>query len=270
MLNIKLNGKEIKINPISAFNLQKEYTQDEDESVIIVNGFQISNDIELSDNDEIVIIKKGVMPKKEEWESMLSARHSPGVYNKLKSGKVAIAGLGGLGSNIALMLARSGVGKLLLVDFDIIEPSNLNRQQYTIEDLGMFKTEAIKRIIAKINPFIDVEIKTEKVTDENAKELFSNYDIVCEAFDKADQKAMLINAVSRDLPDTKMVCGSGMAGYESSNTIKTRQLMKNVYICGDLKSEAQAFNGLMAPRVSICAGHEANMIMRLLLDIEDV
>jgi len=268
MLNIKINGKTVKTEHTSAFKVQEDYCSDE--SVIIVNGFQILKDAELNDNDEIVIIKKGTMPEKDEWESMLSARHTPEVYNKFKKGKVAIAGLGGLGSNIALILARSGVGKLLLVDFDIVEPSNLNRQQYTIEDLGNYKTESIKNTISKINPFIDVEIKTEKINSNNVKELFKGYDIICEAFDKADQKAILLNAVLHDLPDTKIVCGSGMAGYGSANTIKTHKMMKNVYVSGDLESEAQAFNGLMAPRVTVCAAHEANMVLRLLLGIEEV
>ena len=268
MVNIKINGKSFKTEHSSSFKIQEDYCNDE--SIIIVNGFQIPKDIELNDGDEVVIIKKGVMPDKDEWESMLSARHTPGVYNKLKKGKIAIAGLGGLGSNIALMLARCGVGKLFLVDFDIVEPSNLNRQQYTIDDLGNYKTESIEHTISKINPFIDVEIRTEKVTDSNVKKLFTGYDIICEAFDKADQKAILLNAVLRDLPGTKIVCGSGMAGYGSANTIKTREIMKNVYISGDLESEAQAFNGLMAPRVSVCAAHEANMILRLLLGINEV
>jgi sulfur carrier protein ThiS adenylyltransferase len=124
------------------------------------------------------------MPEKDELESMMMSRHTPNVHNKLKEGRVAIAGLGGLGSNIAIMHARIGVGNLLLVDFDVVEPSNLNRQSYYINHLGMEKTAALKMQLQQINPFITIETRTVRVTEDNVCELFKGYDIVCEAFDK--------------------------------------------------------------------------------------
>jgi sulfur carrier protein ThiS adenylyltransferase len=273
MLKIVLNGKSIETSKDYLFQLVNEFAKEnnylKEELVVILNGFQVSDDFKLNSDDDIVIIKKGLMPSKEEFESMISARCTPGVYNTLKKSKVAIAGLGGLGSNIAIMLSRTGIGKLLLVDFDIVEPSNLNRQQYLIKDLGKYKTDALKDIISQINPFIDVETKTVKITTEIIEELFSGYDIVCEAFDKPTEKAILINGISLKLPDIKIVSASGLAGFESSNSIKTRKLLNNLYLCGDLENEAKQFNGLMAPRVSICAGHQANMILRLLLKIND-
>jgi sulfur carrier protein ThiS adenylyltransferase len=267
MIQIILNGKKMETEYNTAFDLRNAFYTHED--VLVVNGFQIQENVNLNNGDTVVIIKKGVMPEEDEWESMLSARHTPGVYKKLKKGKIAIAGLGGLGSNIAIILARTGVGKILLVDFDVIEPSNLNRQQYSISDLGSYKTEALKEIISQINPFIQVEIKTIKITEDNVFELFEDYDIVCEAFDKADQKAMLINSLSKQLPNIRVVSGSGMAGFESANTIQTKKLLNNLYVSGDLKNEAQAFNGLMAPRVTVCAAHQSNMIIRLLLGINE-
>ena len=135
----------------------------------------------------------------------------PGITDILKQKKVAIAGLGGLGSNIAVMLSRIGVGKLFLVDFDKVEPSNLNRQHYNINHLGMQKTLALKSQIEIINPFIEIEIKDIKITEENAREIFKGYPIVCEAFDNPIYKAILVNALLEN-GDTKIVAASGMAG----------------------------------------------------------
>jgi len=191
-------------------------------------------------------------------------RHAPNLFEKLQNAKVAIAGLGGLGSNIAVSLARLGVGKLLLIDFDVVEPSNLNRQSYTVKHLGMKKTQALKSQLEDINPFIQIEVKDCYITAENVVDLLEGYEIVCEAFDKPENKAILINTLREYLPDTKIVSGSGMGGYVSSNLIQTRSSLKNLYVCGDLVTEATKENGVMSPRVMICAGHQANMILRLI------
>ncbi|MDD3922444.1 MAG: sulfur carrier protein ThiS adenylyltransferase ThiF [Endomicrobiaceae bacterium] len=268
-MNITLNGKLIHTECSSIYELKKSLSIEND-NIVIINGFQTNQDYILSKNDSIVIIKKGVMPSKDEFESMISARHTPQVYNKLKQSKVAIAGLGGLGSNIAIMLARTGVGHLLLVDFDIVEPSNLNRQHYFARHLSMPKTSALEQQIKDINPFITIDTKTVYIDESNIKALFSEYEIVCEAFDNPISKAALVNTILTELPSIKIVAASGMAGYDSSNSIKTEKKMKNFYICGDFKNGAKIGNGLMSPRVQICAGHQANMIVRLLLGIEEV
>ncbi len=210
------------------------------------------------------------MKIEEELEGVMMARHTPNVHMKLKKGKVAIAGLGGLGSNVAIILARIGVGQLLLVDFDVVELSNLNRQSYNMSHLGMPKTVALKKQIEEVNPFIKVETQNTKVTEDNIVELFSEYDIICEAFDKPEAKSTLVNVALKQLRRIKVVAASGMAGYDSSNLIKTVRPMSRLYLCGDFENEAKIGNGLMAPRVLICAGHQANMILRLLLEIEDV
>lgn len=131
-----------------------------DSDVIILNGFQTKEDKSLKENDRLIFIKKGQLPKNDEIEYLLTARHTPGVHQKIKQACVGIAGLGGLGSNIAISLARLGVGKLILVDYDIVEPSNLNRQQYYIRHIGTKKTEAIKQLLNDINPFVDVESRS--------------------------------------------------------------------------------------------------------------
>ena len=139
-----------------------------------------------------------------------------------------------------------------------------------IEHIGMYKTDALKSLIQKINPYIDIQTDCVKVIEENLISLFENAGIICEAFDNPEAKAMLVNGILEHFPEKKLVSASGMAGYGSSNTIRTRRLMKNFYLCGDQVTEPTYGNGLMAPRVAICAAHEANMITRLLLGEEEI
>lgn len=201
-------------------------------------------------------------------ERALIERHGYEVFLKLKNARAAIAGLGGLGSNIAMQLVRAGIGRLLLVDFDTVDTTNLNRQNYYIRHIGMPKTEASKELLAQINPFAEIETKNIRVTEENAPQIFKDYDIVCEAFDRAENKAMLVNSMLCE--GKTVVSGSGMAGYLSSNTIKTRRIAKGFYICGDGITDSADANGLMAPRVSVCAAHQANMVLRIILGETDI
>lgn len=205
------------------------------------------------------------MISKEELNRAFDSRFPPEVKDKLSAARVAIAGLGGLGSNIALMLARTGIGKLLLVDFDTVDTTNLNRQAYGISQLGKAKTEAMLELIAEINPFLEVEVRQIRVTPENAVGLFGEYPILCEAFDQPEQKAMLISTVLSQCPNTIIVSGNGMAGYGDSNAITTRRRMERLYVCGDGTTDICSGIGLMAPRVSICAGHQANKVIQLIL-----
>lgn len=210
------------------------------------------------------------VPSADEFERVMVERHTRPVYEKLKAAKAAVAGLGGLGSNIAISLARAGIGNLLLVDFDEVDLTNLNRQQYDVCDIGMYKTDALKRKLRNINPYTEVRTVTVKVDECNAPEIFSEYGIVCEAFDGAQSKAMLINTLLDKCPDTFIVSGSGMAGMLSSNTIITRRAFDHLYICGDGVTDMNDVNGLMAPRVAICANHQANMVLRLIMGLYDV
>jgi len=261
MISVFVNGE---IKKISGKTLFSAFPPNEN-TVIILNGYQVSEDFPIKENDEIFIIEKGTFPNRDSLEAMMSARHTPKVHKIIKNSKVAVAGLGGLGSNIAAALARLGVGNLFLVDFDIVEPSNLNRQSYYIKHIGMPKTEALKQQLKEINPFTEVITENVKVTEVNAVSLFNGYDVVCEAFDNPAAKAMLVNTLMLNLPETKIVSASGMAGYESANNIKTERKMKNLYVCGDFETGADFGMGLMSPRVLVCAGHQANMILRILL-----
>ena len=272
-LKIFINGKAVDTECTSLHELCREFNSNvehKDKIITIFNGFQTFDDFEIHENDNVSFIEKGKMPSQDEFEALMCARHTPHVFEKVKKSHVAVAGLGGLGSNVAISLARTGVGHLHLIDFDIVEPSNLNRQQYKIKHLGMLKTEALKSEIEEINPFIQVQIDSVKITDENVKDLFKDDEIVCEAFDNPAAKAMLVNEFMENFQDKKLVCASGMAGFESNNSIVTKKIGKNMYLCGDGVTGAMVGRGLMAPRVSICAGHEANTILRLILGIEEV
>lgn len=206
----------------------------------------------------------------EEIKAALLQRYTPEMYDKISNASVAIAGLGGLGSHVAVMLTRAGVGKLMLVDFDRVEITNLNRQAYTYEHLERKKTEALAEILRKINPYITLETRDCYVNQENVTELFRDYNIVCEAFDKAENKAMLVNTVLEKCRHTTVVSGSGMAGYGSSNKIHTEKVMKRLYVCGDRETELEDDVCLMSSRVTVCAAHQANMIIRLILGITEV
>ena len=206
----------------------------------------------------------------EQFNAALNERHGANIQALLSQGNIAIAGLGGLGSNIAYSLARIGVGHLHLIDFDVVDITNLNRQQYFIQHIGMYKTDALKSLLLQINPYLDIRTDCVKVTEENLADLFRENDIICEAFDNPEAKAMLVNGILEHFPEKKLVSASGMAGYGSSNTIRTRRITKNFYLCGDRITEPSPGNGLMAPRVAICAAHEANMITRLILGEEDI
>ena len=206
------------------------------------------------------------IPSEQEIYRALAERHGEENQKKLKNGRVAICGLGGLGSNIAISLARAGVGQLHLIDFDRVDITNLNRQQYFVRQLGMYKTEALAETLKEIAPYISITIDTVRLDESNISELLKNDDIICEAFDKADAKAMLVNGVLEQFSEKYLISGSGMAGFHSANTIQTRKAMKRFYICGDEKSDIDDGVGLVASRVAVCAAHEANMAIRVLID----
>ena len=207
-----------------------------------------------------------MIPSKKEWTDALIARHGAEIHHRFSSATVAICGLGGLGSNIAIALARAGIGKLLLVDFDRVDITNLHRQQYKANQIGLCKTDALKKNLSEIAPYTEVETVTAKITEANFRDLLKDADIVCEAFDNAESKSMLVNGVLEQLPDCYLVAASGMAGMDTCNTIKTRKIMKRFYLCGDEVSDVASTIGLVAPRVMLCAAHQAHTVLRILAD----
>ena len=205
-----------------------------------------------------------MIPTKEEWNNALEERHGKELHTAFSSATVAVCGLGGLGSNIAIALARAGIGKLILIDFDRVDITNLHRQQYKAEQIGMYKTVALAENLKEIAPYISLEIHTERITEDNAVTLLQDADIICEAFDDAECKAMLTNTVLSELPDKYLVAASGMAGMGVVNSIKTRRITSKFYLCGDETSEVSGGIGLVAPRVALCAAHQAHTVLRIL------
>ena len=211
-----------------------------------------------------------MIPSENEWKAALIARHGMELHERFSSATVAICGLGGLGSNIAIALARAGIGKLLLIDFDRVDITNLHRQQYKSNQIGRYKTEALAENLSEIAPYTEIETVTAKITEENFVDLLKDADIVCEAFDRAEAKAMLVNGVLEQLPHCCLVAASGMAGMDTPNTIRTRKITKRFYLCGDEVSDAADTIGLVAPRVMLCAAHQAHTILRILAGEHEV
>lgn len=205
-----------------------------------------------------------MIPTKDEFMKALEERHGKIRQDKFSSATVAICGLGGLGSNVAISLARAGIGTLILIDFDKVDISNLHRQQYKACQIGQYKTEALVDNLREINPYIQLQTHTICITEDNAAELLKTADIICEAFDKAEAKAMLTNTVLERMPEKFLVAASGMAGFGSPNIIQTRKITQHFYLCGDSVSDVANGIGLVSSRVMICAAHQAHTVLRIL------
>ncbi|MBI9017186.1 MAG: sulfur carrier protein ThiS adenylyltransferase ThiF [Phycisphaerae bacterium] len=264
-MQIKLNERIITITKGAMLaDIQHQYRPSAD--IIVVNGAPCSENIQLHENDTVSLITRGQTPRPEELEALMSARHTPGVHEIVKKATVGIAGLGGLGSAVAVALARIGVGKLILADFDVVEPSNLNRQQYFIDQIGMPKTQALHDNLKRINPYVDYNYHNIKLTPANIPDIFADVDIQVEAFDVPESKAMIMETFAQYFPDIPLVMASGLAGYEPSNSIQTKRVGSKLIVVGDFTTAAKPGTGLMAPRVGIAAAHQANAVLRLILN----
>ena len=202
-----------------------------------------------------------MMVTEEEFYNALAVRIGKDNAILLRDSTAGIAGLGGLGSNIALMLARTGVGKLVIADSDTVELSNIHRQCYPLESIGMKKVDAIEKEIARVNPFCKVEKHDIELNEHNLG-IFSDCDIICEAFDSAENKIMLIEGLSA--MNKTVISGNGMAGNGTANSIITRKVGDNIYICGDGVSDVREEGSLVPSRVTVCAAHQANAVIRII------
>ena len=211
-----------------------------------------------------------MIPSEDEMYRSLAERHGIEFQKKVSSARVAVCGIGGLGSDIAIALARAGVGHIHIIDFDRVDISNLNRQQYFVEQLGMYKTDALKETLSHVAPYCKITADCVRIDEKNIPELLKDCDIICEAFDNAESKAVLVNSVLENFSEKYIVSGSGMVGIDSANTIKTRRVMNKLYICGDGESDIDDGKGLYPSRVMVCAGHQAHMILRIISEKYDV
>ncbi len=213
--------------------------------------------------------KKKDIPSLDALNKVLAQRHGPEIQARIGKSVVGIMGLGGLGSAVAVALARIGIGKLLLADYDVVELSNLNRQYYFIDQIGLPKTAALLDTLRRINPYISLQAINERLTEQVIPERFKGVDVLVECFDDAAMKPAALRAAHTGMKGVGYVGASGMAGFGPNNSILTKRIYPRVYLAGDEKSEVVEGHGLMAPRVGICAHHQANQALRILLGVED-
>ena len=192
-----------------------------------------------------------------------------GVSERLASARVGIIGLGGLGSNAAMMLVRAGVRSLVLADFDRVEPSNLNRQLFFSDQVGRPKPDALAETLTRIEPTHELTLVRDRVTAANLATVFSGVDVLLEAVDSAQDKEMIVGTASDALPDTPLVWVSGLAGCASADVISTQRVGEKVWVVGDLESDIRDGLPLLASRVMVAAAHEAHIAARILLGMPD-
>jgi sulfur carrier protein ThiS adenylyltransferase len=201
---------------------------------------------------------------RKEFEKKQFSKHDPGILSILRSSTVGIAGAGGLGSNAAVSLARAGLGKLIIADFDRVEPSDLNRQYYFIEQVGKPKVEALLENLKRINAYSQYQIHLTKIEPGNVATIFGAADVLVEAFDKAEMKQMLVDTWLSLFPHRPIIVASGLAGLGKNEKLHTRK-MGNLYICGDEETGIEERISPMAPRVGIVANLQANLALELLV-----
>ncbi len=187
------------------------------------------------------------------------------LIKQLSKHKIGIAGAGGLGSNCAVALVRAGVGNVVIADFDVVEDSNLNRQYFFRNQIGMYKVNALKDNLLSIRPETNIESHNIKLSSAEILEIFADCEIIIEAFDSAEMKKTIIETVLTQLPEIPLIVGSGMAGWGENNTLRTRKIASNLYICGDEKTEVSEKHPPVAPRVGIVANMLANTALDILL-----
>lgn len=183
----------------------------------------------------------------------------------LESARVGVAGLGGLGSNVLCHLARAGVRRFVAADFDVVAASNLNRQFYFADQIGMKKAEALAANLRRIDPGLELDFRDLRLTAENLPGFFAGCDVVVEAFDQAEAKTMLIAAMAKT--GVPVVAASGLAGFGESNAIRLRQVSDKLYLVGDLARGVGAGLAPASPRVGIAAAMEANAVVAILLGL---
>jgi sulfur carrier protein ThiS adenylyltransferase len=262
---IKVNEKDVAwVDGMTLATLRAQHKPDAD--ITVYNGFPVVDDCPVTRGDQVCFIRRGEMPSAAEMRQLIVSRHSPAVYEAVCDRTVGIAGVGGLGSALAIALARLSVGRLIIADFDVVEPSNLNRQQYFCEQIGMRKVDAMKANLERINPYLDVTIVAERIDAGNIAAHFAAADVLAECFDNPESKSVFVETCLADLRKP-VVAVSGIAGYADADKLVCREPMRNFYLIGDGVSAAQPGCGLMAPKVGIAAHMQASKILELLLDL---
>lgn len=260
-MKIRVNGKAMAWQG-SLKELKAKICPDAD--LILCNGLPVGEDHKVGEGSVIYLINKAAGVDEEVMEELLTCRHSPGLQGLIKGQRVVVLGLGGIGSQLAVNLTRLGIGTLRLVDFDVVDPTNIHRQHYNLTHLGLAKTEALVSQLRDINPFVAFEIQNVKVTADNIGDLVAGTDYIMEAFDGARDKAMVAQYHLMNPGGRTLISCSGMAGDGPGSDIRVKKQKDNWYIVGDGVTGVSEEVGLMSPRVSICAGQMANCWLRLI------
>jgi sulfur carrier protein ThiS adenylyltransferase len=265
---MRVNERDVPWEPgLTAEALRRREKPDAD--ILIRNGFPLPEgewaETRLEESDAVVLIRRGETPTAGELRHLLAARHTPGVADRLLSARVGIAGAGGLGSTAAHALGRIGVGHLVIADHDVVEPSNLNRQLYAVEQIGRSKAEALAEDLRRANPLVGADARVMRLTPENAAETYRDCAVVLECLDDAAAKAMLVGAVLEGCPGAQVVAASGVAGLGPGEAVRLRRAGRRLWVVGDGVTGAAPGVGLMAPRVMLAAAHQALAAVRLLL-----
>lgn len=191
------------------------------------------------------------------------ARNVPGIFDVLKTRCVGIAGCGGLGSNVAVLLARSGIGKLIVADFDMVALENINRQHFFLDQIGKPKVESLGEMLERINPHLEYTPVQKQISPKNIESIFGHVDVMVEAFDLASEKQMLIDCWLKLKNNKPIVAVSGVAGLGCIDKIKVNRL-NNLVVVGDFETDLKA--GLIAPKVMMVASAQAGIVIELLLE----
>lgn len=196
-------------------------------------------------------------------EQSIFARNVPGSTEALRAATVAVAGCGGLGSNAAVALVRAGVGRLILVDNDRVEPSNLNRQYFFRADIGQSKVDALARHLRAINAEVELELLEVTLLPADVPRLLASANLLIEAFDRAESKQWLVEAWCHAFPERTIVCASGLAGLGRTEELRVHRAGR-ILVCGDERSDMS--EGLCAPRVAMVAAMQANLAIEVLVN----
>ncbi|MHC4060496.1 MAG: sulfur carrier protein ThiS adenylyltransferase ThiF [Planctomycetota bacterium] len=188
------------------------------------------------------------------------------INKKLKQATVGIAGLGGLGSTVAVALARAGIGRLIVADFDKVESGNLTRQQYFTNQIGKSKVNSTVENLRRINPDVEVTGHPERLDADSVPVIFAEADVIAECFDRAEEKQMIVETVLTKMDRPIVVTVSGLAGYGNSNAIQTRRISERLILIGDGCSGIDRELVLTAPRVGIAACHQANAVVEVIIN----
>jgi sulfur carrier protein ThiS adenylyltransferase len=186
------------------------------------------------------------------------------IRTRLKDKTVGIAGCGGLGSNCAVALARVGVGRLVIADYDKVDESNLNRQYFFADQVGQPKVIALRDNIYRIDHLIMVEMHEILLDEVNIPGIFKECDVIVEAFDRAEMKQMIIETIAEKMPGKPLICGVGLAGWGENDGIGIK-VFKDIYVCGDGSREVSDQYPPLGPRVGIVANMQANQVLEILL-----